>query len=623
VSSCARPTACRGTTCKKDAVVDCATNLLVTSKAAPASAITTDLLVWGVNATLLSQNIISQMSSSLISVQQASTSFPTSKSSISKHVAKALNFDPQSSDAQLANLCSVLRECREVPMLKQLVSALASHVHEIVRRKHVHLVVCLLESSWYHYDGVFKGVSDVVRTVVTSDNQFCAPVMKVLISLLIPSSRDASFVAPLSVRRVHGLISAVLSAVPTAVAIFIASLRGSWPHKSLPILIRATAVCQALISCTYVPAAFEMVMYLVFDSIVQLDAECNYEDSTSDQLRPDDASELVFEMDEASSKDQDSVEKLDLLMASILNFLCFAYDSSTAGLLSDPNPGSRIFHWDGCICGDVPCCCSGVPPATDLESMFNSIMKAFQSCVLPTHRSRYAQYIIFYAAIRDRSHCEAFLSRLIHTALDASVPSTVRVSASCYIGSFLARSTWMDVRTTCAALKVLSDWAILYIEPFKAASEHHLDATLHLPFHGVIQALVYTLCYIITHNGVCQFAASELQIMSIIRSPLQPLQVIFRPIVKEFGRLACAASLIEPSDLLIACQAPVHPSFSDSHFPFEPYTLPATLHFFEANFRCWGDLIPDSDASASAGTSFTESYSSPGLRPAWAPSQQV
>jgi hypothetical protein len=572
---------------------------------------------------LFSLSVISEMSSSLLSLLHGGPSSPTSKSSVSKLVAKTLNSDPQSCDAQLTNLCTVLRECRELPILKQLVSALATNIHEIVRRKHVTLVVCILESYWYHYDDTCKGVSDVIRTVVTSDNQFCAPVLNALISLLIPSSHDASFVAPLSVRRVHGLISAVLSAVPTAVAIFISSLRGSWPHKSLPILIRATALCQALIACTYVPAAFEMVMFLVFDSIVQLDAESNYEESTSEQFMPGDASELVFEMDEATPKDQENVDKLDLLMASILNFLCFAYDSSVTGGFTNSNPGSHMFLWNGCICGDIPCCCSGVPPATDVESMFNSIMKAFQSCVLPTHRSRYAQYIIFYAAIRDRSHCEAFLSRLIHTALDASVPSTVRVSASSYIGSFLARATWLDVRTTCAALKVLSDWAILYVEPFKTGSEHYLDPTLHLPFHGVIQALVYTLCYIISHGGVCQFAASELQILSIIRSPLQPLQIIFRPIVKEFGRLACASSLIEPSDLLLACQAPVHPSFSDSHFPFEPYTLPATLHFFESYFRSWGDPIPDSDASASAGTSFTESYSSPGLRPAWAPSQQV
>jgi RNA polymerase I-specific transcription initiation factor RRN3 len=578
------------------------------------------------NATFYSRVlIVSNMSSTLLSLLQPAPSSSPSKHSISSFVAKALSSGPQSFDAQLASICSVLRDCHDLSNFKQLVSALASNVAEIVRKKHVPLVVCLLESCWPLHRDTSKGVADVIRTVVTSDNQFCAPVLNALISLLMSPSGDASFVAPLSVRRVHGLISAVLSAVPTAVAIFMASLKCSWPHKSQPIHVLASAFCQALISCTYVPAAFEMVMYLVFDSIVQLDAEYNYEEPSSGQSKPGDASELVFEMDEALTKDQDNCDKLDLLMASILNFLCFAYDSSMAGAFPDSNPGSQIFSWVGCICGDHPCYCSGVPPALDVESMFNSMMKAFQSCVLPTHRSRYAQFVIFYAAIRDRSHCETFLSRLIHTALDASVPSTVRVSASCYIGSFLARATWLDVRTTCAALKVLSDWAVLYIEPFKAASEQHLpiDATLHLPFHGVIQSLVYTLCYVLSHSGVSQFAASELKILAIVRSPLQPLQIIFRPIVKEFGRLACAASLIEPSDLLIACQAHIHPSFSDTHFPFEPYTLPATLHFFEGNFRCWGDPIPDSDASASAGTSFTESYSSPGLRPAWAPSQQV
>ena len=135
-------------------------------------------------------------------------------------------------------------------------------------------------------------------------------------------------------------------------------------------------------------------------------------------------------MDEVASKDQENGEKLDLLMASTLNFLCFAYDNCVAGVFSNSNPGSHIFFWNGCICGDDPCCCSGVPPATDVESMFNSMMKAFQSCVLPTHRSRYAQYIVFYAAIRDRSHCETFLSRLIHTALDSPLGSLVLESGS-------------------------------------------------------------------------------------------------------------------------------------------------------------------------------------------------
>ena len=562
-------------------------------------------------------------SSTLLTLLQPGPTSSPSKSSLSQHVTKALNGGPQSCDTQLLSLCSGLRECRDPSILKQLVTALATNVDVIVRKKHVPLVISLLESSWQDHQDICKGVADIIRIVVTSDNQFCAPVLNSLTSRLIPTSGDAAFIVPLAVRRVHGLISAVLAAVPTSVTIFLAALRSSWPHKSLQINVRAGAFCQALVACTYVPAAFEMVMFLVFDSLVQLDAECNYEEPPSDHAKPDDASELVFEMDESLTGDQECSVKLDLLMASILNFVCFAYDSSVAGVFSNSNPGAHIFWWNGCVCGDDACFCCGVPPATDVELMFNSIMKAFQNCVLPTHRSRYAQFIIFYAAIRNRHHCEAFLSRLIHTALDASVPSTVRVSASCYIGSFLARATWIDVRTTCAALKVLSDWAVLYIEPFIMASEQQVDAMLHIPFHAVVQTLVYTLCYVLSHSGVCQFAASELQILRIVRSPLQPLRIVFRPIVREFGRLACAAALIEPSDLLIACQAPLHPSFSDNHFPFEPYTLPATHHFFDGNFRHWGDPVADSDASASAGTSFTESYSSPGLRPAWAPSQQV
>ncbi len=72
------------------------------------------------------------MSASLLSLLQSGAS---SSPNISKYVAAALSFYPQSCEAPLSNLCSALRECREVSGLKQLVDALATHVHEIVRRK--------------------------------------------------------------------------------------------------------------------------------------------------------------------------------------------------------------------------------------------------------------------------------------------------------------------------------------------------------------------------------------------------------------------------------------------------------------------------------------------------------
>ena len=249
-------------------------------------------------------------SSTLLTLLQSGPTSSPSKSSLSRHVAKALN-GPQSCDVQLSSLCSGLRECRDPSFLKQIVAALSTNVDVIVRRKHVTLVISLLESCWQEHQDSCKGVADIIRTVVTSDNEFCAPVLNTLTSRLIPTSGDAAFIVPLAVRRVHGLISAVLEAVPTAVNIFLAALRGSWPHKSLPINIRAGAFCQALVACTYVPAAFEMVMFLVFDSLVQLDAECNYEEPASDGAKPDDASELVFEMDESLTGDQEYSGKLD------------------------------------------------------------------------------------------------------------------------------------------------------------------------------------------------------------------------------------------------------------------------------------------------------------------------
>jgi hypothetical protein len=155
-----------------------------------------------------------------------------------------------------------------------------------------------------------------------------------------------------------------------------------------------------------------------------------------------------------------------------------------------------------------------------LEQTWQTLLSSFEHTVLHTHRSKFTQYLIFYAAKQaPEPCCRSFLSMLLSKLTDKSQPSVTRCACAAYLASFLARAAYIPEVFVVESLHMIADWCVKYatdenrrggLPPIPSASNVAQlvtspnsmssggvgDAgTRHMAFYAACQALLYALCY--------------------------------------------------------------------------------------------------------------------------------
>ena len=90
------------------------------------------------------------------------------------------------------------------------------------------------------------------------------------------------------------------------------------------------------------------------------------------------------------------------------------------------------------------------PPAA--ASTFRMLLRVFERQILTTHKSKYTQFLVFYAAHFHAAFPDAFVGRLIDTMRSEKCPRVTRQSCAAYLGSFLARAQYVDSTTLYVAM---------------------------------------------------------------------------------------------------------------------------------------------------------------------------
>lgn len=103
-----------------------------------------------------------------------------------------------------------------------------------------------------------------------------------------------------------------------------------------------------------------------------------------------------------------------------------------------------------------------------LDDLFEILMGVFERTVLPTHRSRFTQYIYFYLCAQSPSYADIFMGHLVSRTFDSSVPTVLRVCAAAYLGSFIARAKYVGIQAVRACLQLLCAWAAEYVDQYDA-----------------------------------------------------------------------------------------------------------------------------------------------------------
>jgi len=245
-----------------------------------------------------------------------------------------------------------------------------------------------------------------------------------------------------------------------------------------------------------------------------------------------------------------------------------------------------------------------------MEETFEYFLVAFLKKVLPTHRSKYTQYLLFLSCSFHPAFPERLLAILYSGLFDHKNHEVYRISCSAYIASFVARALYLPIQMSFTAVELLSAWANEYIDKYESTVRYP-DAEKHCVFYSNCQSLFYVLCYrlreLMDMEEFIQYLPT-LRMERLLRSRFNPLKLMLPTIARELVKqlkefeICNVDSIVEENKSIILPKKTEWGGKNelDSFFPFDPYLLKNSLPFITPLYRNWGhhgeeDFLPLGD----------------------------
>ena len=230
-------------------------------------------------------------------------------------------------------------------------------------------------------------------------------------------------------------------------------------------------VAQLLTICEYLPHHQPKILDLIIKRCIEIDVDIVIEDSGVVQLRSEE-NEEESEGDIAKDTNRCSADAFDESMmvrtspAAAAGIFSFEDDDEDAGATSRvPSPprdplsvpsegtsgGPRISadaavaamadRLDGMLEALLSFISRQMDRSSDAakDKLFLQLLAVFEYRALPTHKSKFVQFVMFYSCSRDWKYADAFARRLLELFLEHELPDSRRQSAVMYLASFLCR----------------------------------------------------------------------------------------------------------------------------------------------------------------------------------------
>ncbi|KAJ8447759.1 hypothetical protein Cgig2_015122 [Carnegiea gigantea] len=242
-------------------------------------------------------------------------------------------------------------------------------------------------------------------------------------------------------------------------------------------------------------------------------------------------------------------------------------------------------------------CCKNSGRLVEVPSdiVFESLLESFSQTVMNVYKSKFAQFVIFYACSLDPENCGVrFAEFLAGKFIESSVPPIIRMSAVAYLASYLSRAKFLSAPFITGMLERLADWCRKYCQQSVS-----LNPEAYKVFYAGCQAIMYVLCF--NMRSIMEIPRLKshlcfLPLREILKSPLEPLKVCLPSIVEEFVQQAKSAHLIDAKsgspvfhDVL---ESELSKAFGgkerlDMFFPFDPCLLRKSDSYIRPNFVYW------------------------------------
>lgn len=268
------------------------------------------------------------------------------------------------------------------------------------------------------------------------------------------------------------------------------------------------------------------------------------------------------------------------------------------------------------------------PESPNALNTFKDLLAHFTNIILPTYRSRHTQFLLFHFAQKTEYFIDAFAGTCAELAFDLNRPAVLRQSAAAYLASFVARGAHVPDYTVQTVFGVIGT----HLDQIRKDNEitcRGPDLSRYSTFYATTQALLYIFCFRWRELIVSDFdEEEELKSQDLIwvagikellyrtiYSKLNPLKVCAPAIVEEFAKITqhlgflYVYPLLESNKRLRLSQFVLTGSGNagqanysrdagyssqgenwyqlDAYFPFDPYQLPISKKWVEADYLVW------------------------------------
>lgn len=265
--------------------------------------------------------------------------------------------------------------------------------------------------------------------------------------------------------RVHYALQFILNLVPTAaMSTLWPRLTENYPHRMEKKGEHTVYLINVLRVIGYVPALRRRILALITERTIRIDVEVQgyLEDLDDDEVMQlesdiqegyyseDDADSVVSDDSDMSDEPEEdplpgtstslqtiheTADKLDSLLSILLEYYSKSFPE-------EPTP----------------------EPSTTASATFEMLHHFFTTTVLPTHRSRFTQFLLFWAAQKSPLFSDRLCVSLIDKAFDSARTARQRTQAAAYLASYVARAKFMPTNDIRIIVRVLCRWLDEFID---------------------------------------------------------------------------------------------------------------------------------------------------------------
>ncbi|GAU41595.1 hypothetical protein TSUD_196640 [Trifolium subterraneum] len=381
--------------------------------------------------------------------------------------------------------------------------------------------------------------------------------------------------------RVHGALKQIADLVPLAPLrlspIVVENIPRRVPH-TVPEIVMYCENMLRLESGAIGEIVGGIMLPALVDKLVELDAAIGWDGKLQEDAK------CIFEMeleDIAEIEDDDDDEKHHSMCAT--EFLSRNHSDDKNVEKLDSLIVLTFLHLESC------------QSSGRLAEVFDILLMSFKRTVLNTYKSKFTQFVMFYACALDPERCGVNFAMVLTEMFESYVnPPITRMSAVAYLASYLSRAKFLSSELVASIIQRLVDWCFAYCK----LHDFDMNPQAHQVFYSGCQAIMYILCF--RMRSLMDIPRLKIRLIKmpmeqIWKHKLNPLKVCLPSVVEEFLKQSKAARLFMSAELFVfddLLEADLSKAFGgmdrlDMFFPFDPCLLEKSESYLRPHFVRW------------------------------------